>query len=382
MLTAQLNRSWMDRWRDFRDRLLADGRFQKWAASFPLTRVIARRRARALFDLCGGFVYSQVLLACVRLGVFERLRAGPQTLSALAQQLALREDAAQRLCEAAVSLRLLSRRGSGQYGLGALGAALAGNPMVAAMIEHHALLYADLEDPVALLRGKAGDTRLARYWPYSRAARPAELGTDAIAPYTTLMGATQALIAGEVLAAVSLRGYRCLLDVGGGNGTFVMAAAEANPDLRLMLFDLPPVAESARARLANAGLLQRTTAVGGDFLSDPLPQGADIISLVRVVHDHDDASVLTLLRAVRRALPPHGALLLAEPMAGTRGAEPMGAAYFGFYLLAMGQGRPRTVRDLQALLTKAGFKNSRLIGTRMPLQTQVILARPNVVNTD
>ena len=40
------------------------------------------------------------------------------------------------------------------------------------------------------------------------------------------------------------------------------------------------------------------------------------------------------------ALPPGGTLLLAEPMAGTPGAEPVGDAYFGFYLLAMGSGRP------------------------------------------
>jgi demethylspheroidene O-methyltransferase len=38
--------------------------FRAWAARFWLTRPIARRRARALFDVCAGFVYSQVLFAC------------------------------------------------------------------------------------------------------------------------------------------------------------------------------------------------------------------------------------------------------------------------------------------------------------------------------
>lgn len=377
MLAAPMNRSWLDHWRDQRDRLLADAGFQQWAARFPLTRMIARRRARALFDLCGGFVYSQVLLACVRLHVFERLRTGPLTVSALAPHLGLGEDAALRLLEAAVSLRLLSRRRHGHYALGALGAALAGNPMVAQMIEHHALLYADLQDPVALLRGQAGDTRLARYWAYAGAPHPGELGADAVASYTALMSATQALIAGEVLDAVSLRGYRCLLDVGGGDGTFLTAAAGAAPSLRLMLFDLPPVAARARAKLAAAGLLQRSMIVSGDFLADPLPDGADLISLVRVVHDHDDASALKLLRAARRALQHDGTLLLAEPMASTRGAEPMGAAYFGFYLLAMGSGRSRTPQELKALLAAAGFSDIRLLPTHMPLQTQVLLAQPD-----
>ena len=42
-----------------------------------LARVLPDRRARALFDLCAGFVYSQVLAACVRLRVFDLLRDGP-----------------------------------------------------------------------------------------------------------------------------------------------------------------------------------------------------------------------------------------------------------------------------------------------------------------
>ena len=60
--------------------------------------------------------------------------------------------------------------------------------------------------------------------------------------------------------------------------------------------------------------------------------------------------VLALLHAARRALPADGVLLLAEPMSGTAGAEPIGDAYFGFYLLAMGSGRPRTAEELRSML--------------------------------
>ena len=61
---------WLDRFRALRDGLAAKPGFRRWATRFPLTRPFARRRARALFDLCAGFVYTQVLLACVRLRVF------------------------------------------------------------------------------------------------------------------------------------------------------------------------------------------------------------------------------------------------------------------------------------------------------------------------
>ncbi|MGZ6036711.1 MAG: hypothetical protein ACXWLG_14775, partial [Myxococcaceae bacterium] len=52
-----------DRWFRLRNRILSSPRFQRWAAEFPLFRWIARRRTLALFDLCAGFVYSQVLQA-------------------------------------------------------------------------------------------------------------------------------------------------------------------------------------------------------------------------------------------------------------------------------------------------------------------------------
>ena len=115
--------------------------------------------------------------------------------------------------------------------------------------------------------------------------------------------------------------------------------------------------------------------MGGNFLADSLPSGADIASLVRVIHDHDDARALTILQSVRRALPKGGTLILAEPMSGTPGAEAMGDAYFGFYLLAMGRGQPRTADQLTALLHAAGFGSVRLLATRIPLQVRMLVAQ-------
>ncbi|HRI51815.1 MAG TPA: methyltransferase [Pseudomonadota bacterium] len=371
---ARRGTSVSDWWLGLRNRILSSPRFQRWAARFPLTRLIARRRASSLFDLCAGFVYSQVLNATVRLRLLEELTAGPQTAAELAPVLALGPDAARRLLDAAASLRLVERRGGGRYGLGVHGASLIANPAVARMIEHHALLYRDLADPVALLRGEQASTELGQFWSYAghSAAVPS---TDAqVAQYSALMAGSLSLIAQDILEAYPLGRHRCLLDVGGGEGAFVEAAARKAPELLLWLFDLPPVAARACARLGRAGLAGKTTVIGGDVFRDALPQGADLVSLVRVLHDHEDAQALRILQAVRRALPPGGVLLVAEPMAGTAGAEPMGDAYFGFYLLAMGQGRPRTSAQLRALLQEAGFARVRSSKTRRPMLTRLMVA--------
>jgi demethylspheroidene O-methyltransferase len=375
-MDAALN--WTDRWLATRDRLVSSERFQRWAASFPLTRPFARRRARELFDLCAGFVYSQVLLACVRLDLFGILQVSPLDARALSQRLSLPQDATDRLLAAAVSLRLVEQRSDGRYGLGVLGAALVGNPGVVAMIEHHALLYADLRDPVALLRGDRDRTELGRYWAYAGNPDAAALGPEQVAEYSRLMADSQPLVTREILAAWPLHRHRRLLDVGGGDGSFVCAVAAAVPSIALQLFDLPAVADRATGRFATSGLAHRATAFGGDFRRDALPAGADLITLVRVLFDHPDETVLELLAAVRRAIPDDGTLLIAEPMAGTSGAEPMGAAYFGFYLMAMGRGRSRAPADFERLLVQAGFTDVRIVPTPSPLQTGLLVARPRL----
>lgn len=365
-------------WRVWRDRLLADPLFQRWAAAFPLTRPIARNRARALFDVCAGFVYSQVLFACVRLRLFDILFEGPQSADALALRLSMDRAAAQRLLSAAASLRLVERRGPILWGLGPLGAAVVGNPGIAAMVEHHALLYADLQDPVSLLRGATRETAIGRFWPYAGAApdgRAGEVPAEAAAAYSRLMAVSQAMLADHVIGAYPLSRHRTLLDVGGGDGTFLATVAGRVPSLDLVLFDLPAVAAQAARRLADLGLGRRARTVGGDFGRDPLPAGADIISLVRVLHDHDDERAMVLLRAAHAALPAGGVLLVAEPMVDERRPDPVGDAYFGFYLLAMGSGRARPASEIARMMREAGFAEVRERQTCQPMLTRLIVGK-------
>jgi len=361
-----------ERWLRFRNRLIANAGFQRWAAGFPFTRAVAHHHERALFDLVAGFVYSQVLVACVRLQVFDVLAEGPLSVGALAQRLSLPAHATTRLMKAAVALDLAESLPHDRYALGRLGAALRGNPSLTAMIEHHAMLYADLADPVALLRGQPTASNLAAFWPYARNADPAM--SEDVRDYSALMASSQALIADQVLSAYPLHRHRRLLDIGGGEGVFLAAAGQRVSHLGLMLFDLPAVAQRAALRLNSIAPPGRAHIYAGDFLRDPLPAGADVASLVRVLHDHDDAPALAILRNARAALSTGGVLLIAEPMSGTAGAEPVGDAYFGFYLAAMGSGRPRTAAEIGALVREAGFSRSRLVRTRSPLIVRLLVA--------
>jgi demethylspheroidene O-methyltransferase len=364
-----------DRLAFLRNRLVASPRFQRFAAAFPLTRPIADRQSQALFDLCAGFIYAQVLAACVKLDLFRVLEPGPLTVAQLAQRLAMPASATDRLLKAAASLKLLEERGEGRYGLAMLGAALLGNPGVGAMIAHHHLLYADLADPVALLRGESESAELSRFWSYATATEPGSAPSAEVEAYSVLMAGSQHLVADDILAAYAFARHRRILDIGGGDGTFLAHLARQVPGPDLILFDLPAVAQRAQTRFEAEGLSGRAEAVGGDMHRDPLPSEADLVTLVRVLHDHDDEAVRRLLARIRKALTPGGTLVIAEPMAGGAGTRRMADAYFGFYLLAMGSGRARTPAELSDFLKEAGFSDIRTLRTRRPLLTAAISAR-------
>jgi demethylspheroidene O-methyltransferase len=377
-----------------RDAILASASFQRWAARIPLTRFVARSRSRALFDLCAGFVYSQILRACVELDLFALLSGTAMTTEAIAGRTGMPVAPLERLIGAAVALQLLQRRSRGRVGLGSLGAPLAKNEALGALIAHHAMLYDDLRDPLALLRRRTDKaTELARYYPYAAigAAAPNEEPRNAedagrTHAYSELMSATAGPLIAEVLDAYSFAQHGSVLDVGGGEGRFARALAARWPHLKVTLFDLPQVASLATAATARAAGEAPPSGetpisgdalisiVGGNFHKDELPGGNDVITLVRVLLDHGDDSVLALLKRVREALAPGGRLLIVEPMAGVRGARTVGDAYFALYLFAMGQGRARTREELDRLCLAAGFRACRPLKTHYPVSTGILVA--------
>ncbi len=363
------------RWIAWRNRILSSPQFQSRAARNWFLRPFARRKASELFDLLAGFTYTQTLLAAVESGLLDRLAKGACNADEAAKVAGLSAAAAERLLKSAAAIKLAEEVAPGLWMLGERGASLAPQEGAKAMIRHHPLLYRDLADPLALLRDdRQSPTELSEFWRYAARAEAAEEGAEAVSPYSQLMAASQAMVAEEVLNAFDFRGIGSLLDVGGGHGAFTGAVAAAHPQLNLGIFDLPGVVAGAKERLANDARTYAITLHGGDFFRDDLPQGYDCISLVRILHDHDDAPAQALLDSARKALPKGGRILIAEPMADTPGAEAMGETYFGLYLWAMRSGRPRTKADLAHMIEKAGFSRANELKTSQPLVTSALVA--------
>ncbi|MEL6996861.1 MAG: methyltransferase [Pseudomonadota bacterium] len=363
-------RTMLEQLQQWRLAKIASPDFQNWAAGFRLTRPFVRQDSAALFDLMAGFVYTQTLLACVELDILEALRNRARSVGDLANHADLPVQRMEVLCQSAAAVGLLLRKRDGTYRLGRLGAAALGVPGLAVMIRHHQVFYRDLADPVALLKGEI-EPELSKFWAYVRGDHAAE-DREIAADYSHIMATSQQLVARETLDAVDLSGISTLTDIGGGTGAFLQSVAERHPHLSLRLFDLPAVIDAARVRLAPD---TRINLHPGSFLSDPLPEGSDAVTLIRVLYDHQDHTVRTLLSRIHDSLPVNGRIVISEPMSGGRQPCRVGDSYFGFYTTAMTTGCARSAERHIELLTEAGFSNARQIPTNQPLLTSVVIAR-------
>lgn len=352
------------------NRLIARPDIQSLAARLPFSRGLARRDGAEIFEIVQGFVRSQVLGALIELRVLPWLMDRDAYPADLAQGAGIAPERMEILLQAGAAMGLMKRRSDGRFRLSRKGAALMGVPGLEAMIRHHHVFYGDMADPVALLRGE-GETGLARFWPYVFGAKGGIPPEDA-ARYSDLMAQSQELVAQDTLRMIPLRGVGTLMDVGGGSGVFVSHVARRYPRAALTVLDLPEVIPAARRRLSSAGLDQRVICCAGSFRDGALPMGADAISLIRVLYDHDDATVADLLAKVHAALPPGGRLIISEPMSGGARPDPICDVYFAFYTMAMGTGRTRSAARIMELCEAAGFEAVRVAKAPRPYVTSAL----------
>ena len=357
----------------FFTRLIARPGFQRWVDRMPIGRSIARRDGEKIFDILQGFVKSQVLLALVELDILSRLLERPSSADQLALTAGVQPERMRRLLSAGAGIGLLRHRRDGRYALSRHGAAILGVPGLVDMIRHNAVFYKDMADPVALLRGEE-ETHLARFWPYVFGAA-GDVPTDVAERYSTLMAESQSLVAQDTLGMVDFSGVRTLLDVGGGSGAFLKAVLQKYPKLRARLLDLPEVIPSARRSFERAGFDGRVTLTPGSFRDGALPEGADAISLVRVLYDHSDDTVTDLLTKVYAALPPGGRLIVTEPMSGGARPDLAGDVYFNFYTMAMGTGCVRSAVQIAEMCENSGFEDIKIPRAPRPYVTSALTCR-------
>jgi hypothetical protein len=141
-----------------------------------------------------------------------------------------------------------------------------------------------------------------------------------------------------IAAAYDFSGTRLIADIGGGNGAMLRQILTRFPEARGLVFDRMDV---IRAILPD-GLMGGRIAVAEGSFFEGVPVGADLYTLVRVLHDWRDEDCVTILRACRTAMKPEALLLIGEKILDPDPASGQPVGYLSdMQMMAMfGSARP------------------------------------------
>jgi hypothetical protein len=315
----------------------------------------------ALSELADYIVPFTVRAVC-SLGIADLLVGGPRPVAELAWATGTEPDALSRALRALASKGIFTEAAPQVFGLTELAQPLRSDHPLS--LRHaYPLLAADVEAWArfdhCVRTGEASFDLVhgMDYWTWM-ASHPTES-----AAFDASQQAATRLELRTVLPVYDWARLDTLVDVGGGNGAFLAGVLARFRDLKGILFDLPHVVAGAPAVLAEAGVADRCTVVAGSFF-DVVPPGAGAYLLKRVLYGWDDERAVQLLQQVRVALPPHGRLLVLEPVVRPGNDEDVGKLY-DLLLLAMAGSGARSQSEIEALLARAGLRLTTVVPTLM-----------------
>jgi SAM-dependent methyltransferase len=309
-----------------------------------------------LADVAWDYMSAQIINAAVELGIIDLLGPGAMSARELAERTQTHEAALGRLLRALVTLGVLAQDGPGRFRLTDLGGDLrADNPDTVRNVFRFlcsAGAWSSWGDVLYSLR--TGQTAFERNYGMHAFQYLGQHPEEA-EKLNGAMGRITRETAAELIAGCDFSRFRTVVDVGGGNGTFLAEILRSAQEAKGIVFDLPNGVSQAGEALAAAGVGDRGSVSAGSFF-DAVPGGADAYVLKLILHDWDDDSSLKILRAVREAISPDGRLLIFERVVpDVVTAEHKRPLLADMLMLVLTGGRERTEVEYSGLLAAGGF---------------------------
>jgi O-methyltransferase/methyltransferase family protein len=297
-----------------------------------------------------GFVVSQALYVAARLRIPDLLAAGPRPLAELADAAGADPDALYRLLRMLAGQDVFVEQAGGTFANSAASELLRDVPdsLRAFALEAGEVSYPTLGEILWMVQtGRpAFETVFGAVWEEHLVRNP-----EASSRFDRLLTARQLELV-DYLADREWRGHETVVDVGGGDGALLHGLLARRAGIRGIVFDLPGRVARARERIAAAGLTDRCQTVSGSYVQG-VPAGGDVYVLSYVLHNWADGNAVEILRAVRRAMPDHGHVLVVEEVVAPPN-QPDGKV--GDLLVFAVGGRERTEQEWRALLADGGLQ--------------------------
>jgi hypothetical protein len=298
--------------------------------------MLARRK---LLGILAGPWTAQALYAVVKLGVPDLLAAGPATAESLARATGASPEALVRVMRALCAAGILAQPAPGEFALTSTGQLLRSD--VEGSVRPHVLMQGDevyrsfAEIMHTVMGGGPAFEKIygQSFYEY------VEGHPEAARAFTVAMAEEKPPAA---LSTCDLSGAEALVDVGGGDGSLLLAALA--PHQRGVLVELPSAIANARVRLAALG--DRVSFVTGSFFA-PIVAAGDVYLLSRVLHNWNDDDAGRILARIKAVMPSHGRLIVLEDF------EP---GMVDLLMLVTMAGRDRTADEYTDLLERNGFR--------------------------
>ena len=318
----------------------------------------------ALSQLIWGFTASQTVYVAAKLGIADVLRDQSKTPREIAGAVGADEAALHRLLRALTTVDVLVEDEHGRFAATPTGELLRSDHPQSlrafAMCFGSPLFWqpwGNLDQAIV-----TGQPAFDRVYGQSFFDYLGRSPADAAAFNAAMTSRNRGELA-AILAAYDFSRFTRIVDVGGGQGTFLRGILERYPEATGVLFDLPSVVAEA-CELTEAPVAARCDIVSGDMFNE-VPQGGDVYILKGIVHDWSDTEALRILRNCRRAIVDEGRILVADLIIAPSN-QPDVAKWLDLNMLVMLTGRERTETEFRDLYTAAGFRLARIIPTPGP----------------
>lgn len=302
-----------------------------------------------------GLVATPVLHLADKHGILDQLLAGaPLTSRAVAERIGADADTVERVMLVLTAFGVAERADDGRFRVPEEIVPFvdkSNENYVGGFVQHLVTESAGrLETVEEYLRRGKDAIDAGRPPPYERFYRDDESTRD----FMRAMWDLSYGVSRELAALAGLDGHRHLVDIGGANGPFAVAALQEAPELRAVVFDLPEVEPHLEETRQSQGLADRLSFQPGDFFVDELPEG-DVMALGYVMSNWPDEECAALLRKVHDACAPGGRVLVMERLFDDGRRGPISTAVMNLEMQVETRGRHRTTAEYHDLLTAAGF---------------------------
>ncbi|MGB2808687.1 MAG: methyltransferase [Sedimentisphaerales bacterium] len=295
-----------------------------------------------LNDLSWGYRAARVLHVANEIDLFTALSDKEMTLEEISQTCSTKPDMTEKLLIACTAMDLLEKRGP-QYKNTELSNTylVRGRELYQGDIIAHSgkvcNFWNSLEDEVRI---KAGPEK-----------KPEDEHRNFI------MGMHNITVAGRAdvfINNIDLAGRRKLFDLGGGPGTYSIAACRLYPQLQAVVFDLPETIAIAQEVIAREGMQDRVTTQAGDWETEAFGEDNDVVLLSNVLHGPGSKAEIKLNKTYD-SMAGDGLLVVQDFLLNDEKTGPLIPALFNIMVGAYSN------RELLSIIKETGFVNAAVV---------------------